>query len=158
MRKMFKMAKVLVVLTLLAALLCSSALAASYGAQVLMPSMNVYGVSGSQKVKIGQLKQGTDFTVTAISGNWARISYKGKTGYAKLEDMIFDKKIKAVASEDTAIKFVTRKSYEEGTYYKATLEAGTTVYVVGKKGSYALVKNASGSALGYVKASDLKKK
>lgn len=155
MGKMKKAVKMIIAVVVLTALLGGSALAASYGAQVLMPSMKVYGLSGSKKVVLGQLKQGTDFTVTEISGDWARISYKGKTGYAKLEDIIFDDSIKAVASEDTTIKFVTRESYSESKYYKATLAAGTTVYVVGKKGSYALVSNASGSALGYVKASKL---
>lgn len=152
MGKMKKTVRMIIALVVLTALLGGSALAASYGAQVLMPSMKVYN---AKKEVLGQLKQGTDFTVTEISGDWARISYKGKTGYAKLEDIIFDDSIKAVASEDTTIKFVTRKSYSESTYYKATLAAGTTVYVVGKRGSYALVSNASGSALGYVKASKL---
>ena len=157
MRKMCKVGKIVLALALLTALLCGNALAASYSAQVLMPSMGIYGVSGSQKVKMGQLKQGTNFTVTAISGDWARISYKGMTAYAKMENIIFDDGIKAVAKENTTIKFVTKKSYDEGTYYSATLAAGTTVYVVGKKGSYSLVSNGSGSALGYVKTSKLVK-
>lgn len=151
MRKIFKS---VAVLALVVVMLCSSALAASYGAKVLVPSMGVYNAN---QTLVGSLGQGTSIKVTAVSGNWARISYKGNTGYAKLDDIIFNSRIKAVANKDTAIRFVTRESYGENTYYKATLAAGTGVYVVGKNGSYALISNASGSALGYVKASALSK-
>ena len=53
--------------------------------------------------------------------------------------------------------FVTRASYSANQYYSATLAAGTGVYVAGKKGDYALITNASGSAIGYVKLSALNK-
>lgn len=151
MRKMFKS---IIVLALIAAMLCSSALAAGYGAKVLTNTMTVYN---SSKQSIGALVQGTSFGVTAVSGNWAKISYKGKTGYASLSNIIFDNKVAAVANQDTGINFVTRASYANNQYYSATLSAGTGVYVVGKKGDYALVSNAAGSALGYVKLSALSK-
>ena len=151
MRKMFKS---IVVLALVAVMLCSSAMAASYGAKVLTNTMTVYN---SSKQSIGALTQGTSFTVKAVSGDWAKISYKGKTGYASLSNIIFNNKVKAVANQDTAIKFVTRESYANNQYYSATLGAGTGVYVVGKKGTFALISNASGSAIGYVKLSALTK-
>lgn len=153
-----KALRMILALALVAALLCGSAMAASYGAKVLMPTMDVYGKSGSETVKLGELKQGTSITVTAVSGDWARISYKNRTLYAKLEDIIFNKRVKAVSTRSTSIKFVTKESYRESTYYSATLAAGTTVYVVGKKGDSYLVSNASRSALGYVSASALAKK
>lgn len=153
MRKMSKMIKAVIAAALIATLLCGSALAASYGAKVLVSSMTVYGKSGSQVVALGSLSQGTSFSVTAVSGDWARISYKGHTGYAKLDDIVFNKHVKGVTTRDTEIRFVTRASYKEGVYYRATLAAGTTVYVAGKNGDDYLVYNASGSALGYVSAS-----
>ena len=151
MRKMFKS---IVVLALIAALLCSSAMAAGYGAKVLSNTMTVYN---SNKQPAGALVQGTSFTVTAVSGNWAKISYKGRTGYANLANIIFNNKVAAVANKDTGINFVTRASYANNQYYSATLSAGTTVYVAGKKGNYALITNAAGSAIGYVKLNALTK-
>ena len=151
MRKMFKS---MVVLALVAVMLCSTAMAASYSAKVLSNTMTVYN---SSKQSAGALVRGTSIKVTAVSGDWAKISYKGKTGYAKLSNIIFDKKVKVVANQDTGIRFVTRESYAKNQYYSATLAAGTAVYVVGKKGSEALISNASGSAIGYVKLSALNK-
>lgn len=151
MRKMIKSA---IVLALAIVMLCSSAMAASYGAKVLVDNMPVYN---ADKKVAGSLDQGTSIKVTAMKENWVRISYKGHTGYAKLEDIAFNGGKKAVATKDTAIRFVTKASYSDNTYYKATLAAGTGVYVVGKKGGYALISNGSGSALGYVKLSALEK-
>lgn len=151
MRKMFKS---IVILALVAVMLCSSAMAASYGAKVLTNTMTVYN---SSKQTAGALVRGTSFKVKAISGDWAKISYNGRTGYAHLSSIIFDNKVKCVSTRDTDIRFVTRASWARNQYYTATLAAGTTIYVVGKKGSEALVSNASGSAIGYVKLSALTK-
>lgn len=150
---MRKIIKTVLALALILATLCSSALAASYGAKVLVNNMSVYN---SEKEVAGSLDQGTSIKVTAMSGDWVRISYKGKTGYAKIEDICFNNGIKAVSTKDTSIRFVTKESYSENTYYKGTLAAGTGLYVVGKKGDYALVSNGS-DALGYVKLSALTK-
>lgn len=151
MRKIFKS---IVVLALVAVMLCSSAMAASYGAKVLTNTMTVYN---SSKQAAGALIRGTEIKVKGISGDWARISYNGKTGYAKLSGIIFNKKIPAIATSDTAIRFVTRESWNKNQYYSATLAAGSGIYVVGKNGSEALVSNGDGSAIGYVKLSALKK-
>ena len=151
---MKKHLKHVVALALILILLCTSALAASYSAKVLPSAMRVYN---SSKQTIGALKQGTRVTVTAVSGRWARIRYGGKTGYASLSDLMFSKRVKAIATRDTSIKFVTRSSYKQSKYYSGTLSAGTTVYVAGKKGSSALITNSKGSAIGYVSMSALKK-
>lgn len=146
--------KILLSLALLAALFCPCALAANYSAKVLSSSMDVYS---SNKEKLGALKQGTAVTVTAISGDWARISYRGNSYYARMKDIIFNNRIAAISTQKTSIRFVTKASYAANTCYKATLAAGTPIYVVGLNGKQALVTNASGSILGYVKRSALKK-
>ena len=151
MRKFLKAA---LAMMMIAVMLCSGALAATYGAKTLMPSTTVYN---SSKNKVGTLKQGTSIQVTSMSGDWARISYKGNTYYAKLKDIIFNSRIKAVSTKDTSIRFVTKESYKKNTYYKGTLSAGVTMYVVGLNGSELLVTNDSGSILGYVKRSAVKK-
>lgn len=154
---MRRIIKSVLAIALIAAMLSCSALAASYGAKVLTSSMPVYGYSNGKKVQQGTLSQGTAFKVTEMSGDWAKISYRGKTIYARLENIIFDKRIKAVAIRDAALKFITRESYARGVYYTATLAAGTKVYAAGFKGDQMLITNASGSALGYVKKSALTK-
>ena len=151
MRRFFR---ITIALMLIAAILCPGALAASYSAKVLMPSMTVYS---SSKEAMGTLRQGTAIKVTAISGDWARISYRGNAYYAQMKDIIFNTRIAAVSTRDTSIRFVTKASYKANTYYKATLAAGTPVYVVGLNGDNALIANKSGSVLGYVKKSALRK-
>lgn len=154
---MRKVSRMIVALAMALMLLTGSAMAATYSAKVLADSMDVYGVSNGERVKLGSLKQGTSFKVTKISGDWARISYKDHTGYAKVGDMIFSNRIKAVAVKDASLKFVTKESFKQRVYYKATLAAGTGVYVVGKRDDKLLISNGRGTALGYVDASALVK-
>lgn len=138
-------------------LLGGGALAASYGAQVLPSSMPVYASKSTSAAKLGSLSQGASFTVTAISGDWARISYGGRTGYARMRHILFDKHIPAVAVKDTKLIFWTESSRKRGVQYRATLAAGTKVYVVGMAEGRLLVTNDTDSALGYVSASALVK-
>ena len=142
---------------LMLALLGGGALAASYGAQVLSSSMPVYAAKSTSSAKLGSLSQGTSFTVTAISGDWARISCGSRTGYARMRHILFDRHIAAVAVKDTKLTFWTKESQKRGVHYRATLAAGTKVYVVGMAEGRLLVTNASASALGYVSASALVK-
>ena len=142
---------------LMLALLGGSALAASYGAQVLPSSMPIYAAKSTSSAKLGSLSQGTSFTVTSITGDWARISYKNRTGYARMRHILFDKHISAVAVKDTKLTFWTKTSQKRGVHYRATLAAGTKVYVVGMAEGRLLVTNDTDSALGYVSASALVK-
>ena len=142
---------------LMLALLGGSALAASYGAQVLPSSMPIYAAKSTSSAKLGSLSQGTRFTVTSITGDWARISYKNRTGYARMRHILFDKHISAVAVKDTKLTFWTKTSQKRGVHYRATLAAGTKVYVVGMAEGRLLVTNDTDSALGYVSASALVK-
>ena len=151
-----RLRKMLIALLMLA-LLGGGALAASYGAQVLPSSMPVYAAKSTSAAKLGSLSQGTSFTVTAISGDWARISYKNRTGYARMRHILFDKHISAVAVKDTKLTFWTEASRKRGVQYRATLAAGTRVYVVGMAEGRLLVTNDTDSALGYVSASVLVK-
>ena len=142
---------------LMLALLGGSALAASYGAQVLPSSMPIYAAKSTSSAKLGSLSQGTSFTVTSITGDWARISYKNRTGYARMRHILFDKHISAVAVKDTKLTFWTKTSQKRGVHYRATLAAGTKVYVVGMAEGRLLITNDTDSALGYVSASALVK-
>ena len=154
MRKVLRrLCLALVALTLLG----GSAPAAGYGARVLVSSMPVYASASTSANQLGSLSKGTRFTVTAISGDWARISCGGRTGYARMRHIIFDQHIPAMAVKDAKFVFATDASLKRGVYYRATLAAGTRVYVVGMAEDRLLVTNASGSALGYVSASAMTK-
>ena len=131
-----------------------SAQAATYSAKVFSSAMKVYDASGKG---IGALGQGKAFTVKAISGSWALVEYKGKTGYAKMEDIIFNARIPGVVTKDSAFNYVTKASYRDKSYYSASIQAGTKVYVAGIHGSYLLVANADGSILGYIKSANVRR-
>ena len=154
MRKMNYL-KAAIAAVLIAAMLCGSAMAAR-SAKVFSSSMAVYN-SKSTDSQIGSLSHGTSFSVTGISGSWAKISYKGTTGYAKMSDIIFKNRVKAVTTKSSSIKFVTKKSYKKNTYYTGTLAAGVTIYVVGVHGSNYLFYDKTGKALGYVSKSAVRK-
>ena len=156
MMRMRKYMKAVAAMVLIAAMLCGSALAASMGAKVFSTSMSVYS-SNSTRNKIGTLKRGTSFTVTKVSGSWAKISYKGRTGYAKMKDIVFNKHVKAVSTKSTPIRFLTKSSYKKNTYYTGTLSSGVTLYVAGVNGSYYLFYDESGKVMGYVKKSAVRK-
>lgn len=151
---MRKMIKTVIVLALVVVMLSSSAMAAVVGAKVLANNMTVYN---SSKGVAGTLPQGTTIAVTDMAGDWLKIYYNGYTGFANIKDVAFTTGIAAVANQDAPLVFVTKASYADYTYYKATLAAGTGVYVVGKRGNYALITNTTGSALGYVAFSALTK-
>ena len=107
-------------------------LAESYRAKVYTSVMKIYSkASTSSKYKIGELKNGKSFTVTQTSGDWAKISYAGKTGYARIADMISTvKKTMYIKSDCKMYKGATSSST-----YLRTYTAGTKVYMVGKSGS-----------------------
>lgn len=153
---MMKTVKMMISVLLIAVMLCGGAMAASYKANVVTNSMTVYN---AEKEKIGSLPQGTAFTVKAISkdGNWAKISYKGKTGIASMKNIMFEKRIKVIAQKNTSMDFVTKASYKMKIAFKATIEKGTAVYAVGYHNGYLLVENSTGNGLGIVKASNFKK-
>lgn len=155
MRKKILMAAVAAML--IAVMLCGSALAASAGAKVLTSTMKVYSSVDDNGKVVDTLRRGTSVKVMSISEGTAHISYNGKTGYAPLKNIVFDKHIKAVTTTSTPIRFVTKKSYKKGTYYTGTLKAGVTLYVAGIRDDYYLIYNEAGSALGYVAKSAVKK-
>lgn len=150
-----RIVKAMVALVLALAMLSGSALAASRSAKVFSSSMAVYRSAGGKRV--GTLRRGTSITVKATKGSWARISYKGKTCYARLKDIEYNKHVKAVTTESSSIRFITKSSYRKHTYYTGTLAAGITIYIAGVRGSEYLFYSEDGSAMGFVKKSVVSK-
>ena len=149
--------KMMISLLLIAAMLCSGAMAiTAYKANVVTSSMEVYNAS---KQYVGSLPQGTAFYVLDFSndGNWAQIYWNGKVGYASMQNILFENRIPAVAVNNAPMRFVTKASYKMKLAFNATVAAGTPVYVVGYYNGYLLIENASGSGLGVVYASDFRR-
>lgn len=150
-----RIVRALVALMLAVALLSGSALAASRSAKVISSTMSVYKSKGGKRV--GALRRGTSITVKGVSGSWAKISYRGKTCYARLKNIEFNKHVKAVTTQSSSIKFITRSSYKKRTYYTGTLAAGVTLYIAGEKDGNYLFYSEDGSARGYVPKSAVQK-
>lgn len=137
------------VLIMISAMLSGSALA--FEAEVYTNKMKVYSrASAADKYMIGTLSKGTEFEVVDYSGDWAKIKYKGKTGYASISDiMSHSPRRMYVKNKANVYQKPSSSSKRLG-----TLGVNTVVYMVGWSGSYYLVKNSSG-ATGYMLKSSL---
>lgn len=157
MRKMQKRGflKALVALMLVMALLSGSALAATKSAKVFSSSMTVYRSRGGKRV--GLMRHGASVTVKGVSGSWAKISYRGKTCYVHLKDLEFNKHVKAVTTQSSSIRFITKNSYRKRTYYTGSLAAGVTIYIAGSRDGCYLFYSEDGSAMGLVPKNAVKK-
>lgn len=147
----------LISVLLVMVMLCSGALAATYRARVFSSSMKVYFTPSRSSSVVDRLDRGDRFYVKKISGNWAQISYGRNTGYARMSDIIFDKKIKAEVRRSTSFVFYTKASLKKNVSYRARLAKGTRVYVVGMGDGKLLITNASGNAWGVVSESAVRK-
>jgi len=134
---------------LIAAAFAGSALA--FEAEVYSNTMKVYSrTTASSKYVIGSLAKGTEFDIVAYSGNWAKIEYRGRTGYASISDiMSHSKKTMYVKSSANVYQKPSSSSKKLG-----ILSINTVVYMVGWSGDYYLVMNQSGST-GYMLKSSL---
>lgn len=148
-----RMFKKVVALVLLVSLFSVTAMA-EFDAFVLNSMMKVYFAPSTKSEKLGSLPQGTEVSVEATSGEWALIDYNGYKGFAKIEDMVSEDPVATrKTSSKTAIYYITRDDF---TPRWNTIPSGTTVYVRGMKGEYALVSNKDFTILGYVSAKNLK--
>lgn len=135
-------------------MICGTSFAASMKATVFSDKMNVYKKASTSSKKLGSLKEGTAFTITDYNTTWAKIYYKGYTGYAKLEDVELVNRIKAYTTTDvTMYKYGSASSKKLG-----TVKRGTLAYVAGRDGDYFMVQNKSGSVCGYIHKDYLSKK
>lgn len=136
---------------LLVAACTPAALAASFKAKINSSSAKVYSSpSTSSKYSVPAVKNVT-VTVTGYSDGWARISYKGNTGYIPVKYLNLTNRIKAYAAKSTAVY----KSASSSSSRLGTLSLGSAVYVVGVSGDYCRVQNRSGSLTGYVRSDNL---
>lgn len=128
----------------------SSALAASFKARINSDSAKVYKVPSASSNVFVKNGKNTVVTVTAYAGNWARVSYRGNTGYIQIKDLNLVNRPKAYAAKNTTVYKTASYSSRMG-----TLKAGKAVYVAGISGDYYRIQNASGSVTGYVRKGTL---
>jgi len=152
MRPMSRKVMRIVALVLVMMLVSVSAMA-EIRAMVFSSKMSVHFAPSSTSEQIGYLTKGTDFTVEATSGAWARINYKGHVGFAKIEDMLSLETVRAKITTLTPILYITRDNL---TPRMGTLDRNTTVYLRGIKGDMVLVSDYSMNVLAYVPANCVK--
>lgn len=144
------LAVLLVTALLISTVFCPTA-TASVKVKVNSSSASVYQKpSGSSKhIKC---PSGLKLTCTGYSGGWARVSYKGRTGYMRIQDLNLTNRVKAYTKSSTTVYKKASSSSK-----LCTISAGSTVYAIGYSGGYVRIQNKSGSQTGYVKASKLSK-
>ena len=138
---------------LLAALLLLStaapALAETFSAIVTASSMAVYS-DGKLTKQAGTLPRDTVVRITSYDDKAARITYGGKTGYARTRDM--------QAVEDVAAHAVTNTTatvYQQpmDTARHSTVRKGTRLYVLAWTDEWARVEKSG--VVGYIRAGEL---
>lgn len=124
-----------------------AALATSYSAKINSSACKVYkSASTSSKVLCSDVKD-LNVSITGYSGDWAKIEYKGYTGYVKCEYLTLRNRLTAYTAKSTPVYKRASSSSKLG-----TLGTGSTVYVVGMDDGYYRIQNRSGSVTGYVKS------
>lgn len=140
-------------LALLIAMLLTAALApsalASFKATVYT-SAKAYNIPSTSGKSIN-VPEGLTVTVTATSGNWAKVSYKGNTAYMQVSTLNLVNRLTAYTARSTS---VYKQPYSSSSQL-GTLSIGTKVYVVNKVNGYYRVQNSSGSVTGYIASGDL---
>ena len=151
---------------LIAMLLVSAvapAIAESVKARVSSSSAKIYKSASSSSAHV-KMKKGTQVTVTAVKGKWAKVKVSGKTGYMPVKYL--SKSSSSSTSSSSSGKrtaaYISRNTYvyrkASSSSSKRSISTNTKVYVVGKSGGYYKVQNKSGSATGYVKVGCVSKK
>ena len=134
----------MVCLLLAAALLAGMpALAASL--EVTVNTSTRFYRSASTSSASVSLPKGTELTMTGASGGWARVKYRGVTGYVPSKYLNSEVRKGAYVNRSTYIYASASTSSS-----RKAVSVNTKVYVVGKSGSFYRVENSSGSATGYI--------
>ena len=141
---MKNMCRLISVILIILLLLSFPAVAAAESATVNSSSAKFYRSNSTSSASV-PLKKGISVTVKDVSGSWAKVSYKGVTGYVPVKYLDSASRYAAYISKSTYIYKSASTSSS-----KKSVDVNTKVYVVGKSGNYYRVENGSGSAIGYV--------
>ena len=132
---------------LMVALLALPGAMASTAAKVNSGSARLYSSDSSSSNSV-PLEKGTSVSVKTVSGDWAKVSVKGVTGYVPVKYLNASSRTAVYTSKDTYVYKSASSSSD-----KVSVGVNTKLYVVGVSGDYLRVQNSSGSRTGYVAAS-----
>ena len=149
--KIRRIVSVALLAIMMAACLAPSALAASFKAKINSSSSAVYSYPSTSSTRLCRGVKGITVTVTAYSGDWAKISYRGNTGYMQIKYLNLNNRITAYTQSSCSVYRLASSSSSK----MGTLDSATTVYVIGVDGSYCRVQNKSGTVTGYIRTSQL---
>ena len=139
---------------LMAACLSPAALAASFKAKINSSSSSVYTRPSTSGTRICRGVKGVTVTVTDYSDGWAKISYRGNTGYMQIKYLDLSSRITAYTEKKCSVYRAASSSSSK----LGSLPRATAVYVIGMDGSYCRIQNKSGSVTGYIRTSELSTK
>lgn len=114
----------------------SAAFAESYSAIVDADKMRVF-VNPDMIGRSGTLKKNTIVTVEDMKNGIAKISYRGRVGYASADDMqrVTDVAETAVVQQDSRVYISASKAAKS-----VRISAGTEIHVLGRQGSWAAIE------------------
>lgn len=126
-----------------------AALAASVSVKVNTSGARFYKSASTSSASL-PMKKGLQLTLTGVNGAWARVKYKGVTGYCALSALNTTSRYPGYAKSGAYVYQSASTSSA-----KKAVPVNTKVYVVGMSGSFLRVQNSSGSITGYMKSSSL---
>ena len=101
----------------------------------------------SDSLSIGR---GATVELKGTDGGWAKVTYKGVTGYMQLKYLNATKRTPAYVSRNTYLYAKASHSSE-----KKAVKVNTKVYVIGADGDFSRVQNESGSVTCYIETKHL---
>lgn len=141
---------------MLAALLFISmsgtAFAKSVTMRVFTDKARVYQSASTSSASLA-LPKGLKVSLTGVSGDWARIQYKGRTGYCALAALEATRLYTGYISKSGAYVYQTPSTSSR----RIGVPVNTKLYIIGKWGNFWRVCNASGSAIGFVPTGNVSK-
>ena len=149
-RKIRIISAILLVMLIIGCMPIAAQASGSFSAYVKDGRMKVYSDEGLNKYA-GSLGEKTIVTVKSYSGDVAQISYKGKTGYAKISDMGTVESI-----SDEAVTTRATYVYKTASTRSARVKVGkgVSVNVLAVKSGCAMIER--GGNIGYMYVSHLK--
>ena len=101
--------------------------------------------SASKSSESVSISKGTKVELKSTDDGWAKVSYKGVTGYMPVKYLNSAKRTSAYVNKNTYLYASASHSSE-----KKSVKVNTKVYVVGTDGDFSRIQNESGSVTCYI--------
>ena len=125
----------------------------AYGVDVKTnTSTKLYSAPSTSSASV-KVPKGTSMSMSEVSNGWAKVSFKGVTGYVPVKKLNSKSRTAAYVSKNTYIYAGASTSSN-----KKKVKVNSKVYVVGVSGDFCRVENKSGSATGYILSNCLSSK